>query len=161
MHQADAEPGRGERWITSPGSATGGSIPPASRWRRRVPASPEFLVGALLAAASQLTRDAAHRLIVAPVTGSGCVGVLGEHAKAARFVEAEQFPADRFVARTATADLPDAHHSVAVGGDPDRVHFNDSDEAVVADLEAFVDAECAAGGGGMHGACVEFGGSRR
>ena len=48
------------------------------------------------------------------------------------FVQAQQLPADRFVARATAADLPNSHDGVVFLGEANSVDFDKSGVAVIA-----------------------------
>jgi hypothetical protein len=52
-----------------------------------------------------------------------------------RFIQAQQLPADRFIAHATAADLPDPHDRVVFLGEPNGVNLDRSRVAVVAEFK--------------------------
>jgi hypothetical protein len=85
-----------------------------------------------ITAALELAGNLLHYGVAGFVSGARRKGFLMCHEGTRSFVQAQQLPADRFVARTTTADLPNSHDGVVFLGEANSVDLDRSGVAVIA-----------------------------
>ena len=69
------------------------------------------------------------------ISGTGSQRPLLRDDSIRRLIQAQQLPANRIIAHTAAADLPDPHYRVVVLREPDGVDLDGSRETVIAEFE--------------------------
>jgi hypothetical protein len=85
--------------------------------------------------ASKLAGNLLHYGVAGFVSGARRKGHLMCHDGTRSFVQAQQLPADRFVARATAADLPNSHYGVVILGEADSVDLDRSGVAVIANFK--------------------------
>jgi hypothetical protein len=85
-----------------------------------------------LTAALELAGDLLHYRVAGFVSGARRKRLLMCHDGTRGFVQAQQLPANRFVARATAADLPNSHNGVVFLGEANSVDLDRSGVAVIA-----------------------------